>query len=150
YESGGDFGRNQLAWYDRGGKLLGAIGSPSRVLDPAISPDEKSILFRRTLDTTMDLLLRDLSRGTGPRLTTEALINSAPFWSPTGERMVFSSIRSGPANLYQKSTSGTEEDELLVASDHLKQPTQWSRDGRFIVYSEIDPKTRSDIWVLPM
>ena len=28
--------------------------------------------------------------------------------------------------------------------------TQWSRDGRFIVYAEIDPKTKYDIWVLPM
>jgi hypothetical protein len=33
YESGGDFGRNQMVWYDRGGKLLGAVGSPSLVLD---------------------------------------------------------------------------------------------------------------------
>jgi hypothetical protein len=27
---------------------------------------------------------------------------------------------------------------------------QWSRDGRFVVYSENDPKTQWDIWVLPM
>ena len=28
-------------------------------------------------------------------------------------------------------------------------PDQWSRDGRFIVYSENDPKTKQDLWVLP-
>jgi Tol biopolymer transport system component len=39
---------------------------------------------------------------------------------------------------------------VLVASDNPKQPTQWSHDGRFIVYSEFDPKTRRDIWMLPM
>src|SRR5262249_59739421 len=27
---------------------------------------------------------------------------------------------------------------------------QWSRDGRWIVYTELDPKTRYDIWVVPM
>src|SRR6185295_11018903 len=27
---------------------------------------------------------------------------------------------------------------------------QWSRDGRFIVYTEQDPKTRLDLWYLPM
>src|SRR5215469_12490868 len=48
YESGGDFGPNQMVWYDRGGKLLGNVSSPSQVFDPAISPDEKSILFRRS------------------------------------------------------------------------------------------------------
>jgi serine/threonine protein kinase len=150
YESGGDFSRNQLAWYDRGGKLLGTVSSPSLVLDPAISPDEKSILFRRVSDMTQDLWLWDSNRRTEQRLTTDGSINTTPFWSPKGDRMVFASSRAGAANLYQKSTSGTGKDELLVASDNGKQPTQWSHDGRFIVYSEIDPKTRSDIWVLPM
>jgi hypothetical protein len=149
YESGGDFSRNQMVWYDRGGKLLGTVGS-SRVLDPAISPDEKSILFRRYSGTTQDLWLWDLSRRTEQRLTTDAPINTSPFWSPTGDRMVFASSRSGAQNLYQKSTSGTGKDELLVASDNNKHPTQWSHDGRFIVYFETDPKTRRDIWVLPM
>jgi Tol biopolymer transport system component len=149
YESGGEVGRNQMVWYDRAGKLLGSVGSPSPVLDPAISPDEKSILFRRTSDTTMDLWLWDLSRGE-QRLTSGFSLNVTPFWSPKGDRMVFASNRGGIANLFQKSTSGTGKDELLVTSDNPKQPTQWSHDGRFIVYSESDPKTRRDIWVLPM
>jgi eukaryotic-like serine/threonine-protein kinase len=41
-------------------------------------------------------------------------------------------------------------DELLLATPNNKIPTQWSSDGRFIVYYEIDPKTKQDIWVLPM
>ena len=28
-------------------------------------------------------------------------------------------------------------------------PTQWSRDGRFIVYYEINPQNKNDLWVLP-
>jgi Tol biopolymer transport system component len=151
YESGGEVSRYQMAWYDRGGKLLGTVSSPSQVFDPAISPDEKSILFRRFSDTTQDLWLWDLSRGTEQRLTTDASTNySTPFWSPTGDRMVFASSHSSTYDLYQKSTSGTGKEELLVTSDNLKQPTQWSHDGRFIVYREDDPKTRRDIWVLPM
>jgi len=138
-----------MAWYDRGGKLLGTVGSPSFVFDPAISPDEKSILFRRRSDAT-DLWLWDLSRGTDQRLTTDGPSNAAPFWSPKGDRMVFASWRSGTVNLYQKTTSGTGKDELLLASNNAKWPAQWSHDGRFIVYSENDPKTRRDIWVLPM
>jgi serine/threonine protein kinase/Tol biopolymer transport system component len=151
YESGDEVSRNQLAWYDRGGKLLGTVGSPSFVFDPTISPDEKSILFRRRSEMPpQDLWLWDLSRRTEQRLTTGASINTTPFWSPKGDRMVFASNRSGIFDLYQKSTSGTGKEELLVASENLKQPTQWSHDGRFIVYSETDPKTGRDIWVLPM
>ena len=32
---------------------------------------------------------------------------------------------------------------------NLKIPSDWSRDGRFLLYTEVDPKTRSDIWYLP-
>ena len=53
-------------------------------------------------------------------------------------------------NLYQKAASGTGRDEALLVNGNSKQPSQWSRDGRFIVYSELDPKTKLDIWVLPI
>jgi Tol biopolymer transport system component len=38
----------------------------------------------------------------------------------------------------------------LLESSKGKFPTDWSMDGRFIIYYEIDPKTRRDIWVLPV
>src|SRR5262249_4262493 len=28
--------------------------------------------------------------------------------------------------------------------------TDWSRDGRFIIYTQTDPKTKADVWVLPV
>ena len=36
-----------MGWYDRSGKSLGPVGAPGAVLDPALSPDEKLIVFRR-------------------------------------------------------------------------------------------------------
>ena len=55
----------------------------------------------------------------------------------------------GVANLYQKAASGAGEETLLLKSDYPKFPTDWSRDGRFIIYRQTDPKTKSDVWVLP-
>jgi Tol biopolymer transport system component/predicted Ser/Thr protein kinase len=152
YASGGNGTDNQMAWYDLGGKSLGTVGAPGFILDPAISPDEKSVSFRRnSLGGFGDLWLRDLTRQSEQRFTTEtSSFNIAPFWSPKGDRMVFASTRGGTLDLYQKVTNGTGKDELLFANGNNKEPTQWSRDGRFIVYSENDPKTGRDIWVLPM
>jgi serine/threonine protein kinase len=150
YASGGNGADNQMAWYDRGGKSLGSVGLPGVILDPAISPDEKSVLFRRNSHSGSDLWLWDLTRQSEQRFTTDPSYNFAPFWSPQGDRIVFASIRDGFANLYQKATNGTGKDEQLFANSNSKYPTQWSRDGRFIVYSEDDPKTGRDIWVLPM
>jgi Tol biopolymer transport system component len=52
--------------------------------------------------------------------------------------------------LYLKEANGIGHEELLVKSPHGKAVSDWSRDGRFLVYLEIDPKTGMDIWVLPL
>jgi hypothetical protein len=49
-------------------------------------------------------------------------------------------------NLYQKAASGAGEETLLLKSEHLKAPTDWSRDGRFIIFLQLDPKTKYDLW----
>jgi Tol biopolymer transport system component len=98
---------------------------------------------------TPDLWLCDVSGGNPHRFTFDPSFDFNPVWSPNGSRIVWASDRDGVLNLYQKAASGAGEDTLLLKSDHQKFPTDWSRDGRFIIYSQIDPKTKGDIWVLP-
>jgi len=149
YAAGGSAGGlNQLGWFDRAGTSLGPVGMPGNVQYPAISSDEKSVAFSRESSGGTDLWLRDLSRGTETRFTSDAS-NNAPFWSPTGDRIVFASNRTGVYNLYQKAASGSGQDEPLLPNNLTDLPTQWSRDGRFIVYRESDSKTKRDLWVLP-
>jgi len=152
YQSGGATGggSSQIGWYDRSGKLLGPVIAPGAILEPAISPDEKTVVFQRMSGAGFDLWLRDLARGTETRFTSDASRNVTPFWSPKSDRIVFASDRRGVMNLFQKGASGSGQDELLLTTGNTKNTTQWSRDGRFIVYIEVDPKTRFDLWVLPM
>jgi len=94
YQSGGAAGgTNQFGWYDRSGKSLGPVGAPGPVRGPAISPDEKSVVFQRTSGTGTDLWVRDLTRGTDTRFTSNASVNISPVWSPQGDRIVFASNR---------------------------------------------------------
>jgi serine/threonine protein kinase/Tol biopolymer transport system component len=152
YSNGGVGGNTtQIAWFDRNGKLLGPVGAAGAVSYPAISPDEKSVAFSRLNGASIDLWLRDLARDTETRLTSDVSVNGVPFWSPKSDRIVFASNRTGGIfNLFMKAASGSGQDESLLTNDHAKLPSQWSRDGRFIVYYEINPKTKNDIWVLPM
>jgi eukaryotic-like serine/threonine-protein kinase len=139
----------QMGWYDRTGKSLGPVGAPGRVFEPAISPDEKSVVFRVGSATGYDLWVHDLRRGIETRFTSDLSINIAPFWSPQGDRIVFASNRKGGVyNIYQRAVGGSGQDEMLL-SNVRGVPTQWSRDGRFIVYFEVDPKTKYDIGVIP-
>jgi eukaryotic-like serine/threonine-protein kinase len=159
YQSTDAIGSNQILWMDRAGKPLGEVGSPGAVGEPSISPDEKTIAFRKNNATGSDIWLRDLDRGTDRRFTSDTSYNLAPFWSPKGDRIVFSSNQARQSNLdreykefnlYQKAASGSGQHELLLFTRWAKYPSQWSRDGRFVVYSEFDPKTKWDLWVLPV
>ena len=150
YARGGSAGaQNQIGWFDRTGKSLGPVGMPGGVHTPALSPDEKSVAFGRASSGGNDLWIRDLSRGTETRFTSDPSAHSAPSWSPRGDRIVFMSNRTGVYNLYRKATGGSGQDEPLLPNRVANTPNQWSRDGRFIVYHENDPKTKRDLWVLP-
>ena len=51
--------------------------------------------------------------------------------------------------IYRKAANGSGKEELLFAiQDKARLPSDWSRDGRFLIFTEVDPKTRGDIWYL--
>jgi len=39
---------------------------------------------------------------------------------------------------------------LLLESDQLKSPNDWSSDGRFLLFRSNDPQTGFDLWVPPL
>lgn len=94
--------------------------------------------------------LLDFSRGTSTRFTFGSSVATAAVWSPDGSRIIFASSREGNLDLYQKLASGARDEELLLKSSENKLPTSWSHDGRFLLYYAIDPKTKADLWVLPL
>ena len=147
----GDISRtNQIEWFDRSGKSLGAVGAAGLLAAPALSPDEKRVVYYRNSGLARDLWIRDLNRGTEVRFTNNGQTNINPFWSPSSDRIIFTNVSKGPFNLYQKATSGSTPEELLLPNTVSDYPTDWSRDGRFIVYQESDPKNKFDLWVLPV
>jgi eukaryotic-like serine/threonine-protein kinase len=142
----------QLIWVDRQGKPIGSLGMGGSNTGPKLSPDEKRVVLDR-FDNQMDtqnLWLYDVAGGGASRFTFAAAYDIQPLWSPDGSRIVWASIREGIYDLYQKAASGAGQEEPLLKSSNWKFPNDWSRDGRFIVYYQIDPKTKRDLWVLPL
>jgi Tol biopolymer transport system component len=52
-------------------------------------------------------------------------------------------------DLFQRPIIGSAGEELL-ATAQPKQATDWSRDGRFLLYRSNDPQTDWDIWAMPL
>lgn len=141
----------QLVWLDRDGKQVGTATTPGRYERTALSPDEKTVAVE-VIDPqleTPDIWLIETARSVASRFTSAPSAERMPLWSPDGTRIVFSSPRDGnPPSLFEKMSNGGSEQPLFT-SDYLIQPTQWSLDGRFIVYGRRDPETQWDLWVWP-
>lgn len=152
YQKGSGGGLSRLVWFDRNGKELGTVGSPSDYLRPRISPDGRRIAVD-IIDPQSgfyDIWIQDLIRGTSTRFTFEAGNDSAPLWSPDGKQLVFTSVRKTLGDLYQKPASGTGSEELLVSSKEFKVAYSWSADGRYFSFTTNDPKSKFDIWAWPV
>jgi serine/threonine protein kinase/Tol biopolymer transport system component len=152
YRSGSAASNRQLTWLDRSGKSVGAIGASDNagLTDVELSPDGKRVASYRTVNGNVDVWLIDVTRGVPTRFTFDAAYDGVPIWAPDGSRVVFMSNRKGIFDLYWKSSSGGGADELLLESDQPKVPTDWSSDGRFLLFRSNDPRTGYDLWVLPV
>jgi Tol biopolymer transport system component len=142
----------QLTWLDRAGKPLGTVGPPGEYESSRLSPDGKRVAVTRRdpQSQSRDIYVIDLARGAGSRLTFDPGDDQFPIWSPDGSRIVWRANRDGAYQIYQKLASGVGQEELLLKDDVTIGATSWSADGRFLLYTRVDPKTRQDLWVLPL
>jgi dipeptidyl aminopeptidase/acylaminoacyl peptidase len=140
-----------LKWFDRSGKDLGSVGEPGNYNALALSPDGTRVVAGRDISGIRDLWTVDLNRNTTTRLTTDPVVHvyDYPVWSPDGNEVVFASNLFG-FKLERIAGSGAGKQDLLARTDTAMMPLDWSRDGRFLLYAIRHPRTKSDIWVLPM
>jgi len=150
YRAGASDAR-QLRWFDRSGRELAKVGRPGDYWEPSLSPDGTRVAVGVGAWTPVgDVWLLELSRGSFSRLTSDPRDDATPVWSPDGKEIVFASNRNGPFDLYRKDAGGTGSDELVLQSSADKFPIDWSRDGKYLLYYAVDPKTKADLWALPM
>ncbi len=147
----------RLTWYDLAGKVVRTAGEPGDFSDAlvslAISPDGKRLAEGRNngREDSVNIWLLELSRGgTGTRFTFGSPRDTHAVWSPDGSSIIFRSNRRSPYNLYQKAVNGVKGEEVLLESSEDKDPTSWLFDGTLLLYTAVNQRTKSDIWVLPL
>jgi eukaryotic-like serine/threonine-protein kinase len=144
----------QLKWLDGQGRLLGTVAEPGGYKSMALSPDGRRVAVSRTNPENRpnwDVWLLDVERNTSTRLTYEQVRATFPVWSADGSSVIFGSAQGDKVDLYLKLASGAGDERLLLKSTPGdKFATSSSRDGRFLLYTVLNPETKSDIWVLPL
>jgi eukaryotic-like serine/threonine-protein kinase len=142
-------GQRSLAWIDRQGREEPVAGAPLRTYQyPRLSPagDRIALDIR---DQENDAWIWDIRRQIPKRLTFDAGFNRGVVWSPDGKRIAFSAQRAGTENIYWQASDGTGNAERLTEGTRPQMPTAFSRDERFLVFTEPD-SSPFDIHVLDL
>jgi DNA-binding winged helix-turn-helix (wHTH) protein len=71
-----------------------------------------------------------------------------PGWTPIGLEIAFAFSKAGPFNLLMTAPGG--EGTPLLASPGRQFPTSWSADNNLLAFTEFQPMTGADIWVLDL
>jgi serine/threonine-protein kinase len=139
---------SRLVIADRSGTIEPLPAPPQPYNDPAISPDGlRAVVTVRA--GTHGLWIYDFSRGTLTALRTKGSAQD-PFWTPDGKRIVFRQTLAGYRNLYWRPADGSEDEERLTTSENLHTVGSFTPDGKWLAFSETDPATSPDIWLLPL
>jgi len=128
---------SELRWRDRTGKQLGTLGPPGEYYTPRISPNGEQVAFSRRDGGNSDIWVANLTTNSFTRLTFDPAIDENPVWSPDGAAVTFDNDGSGTASLYRKAATGAGGIERLTTPAFDQQPLDWSRDRRFLVYTQI-------------
>jgi Tol biopolymer transport system component len=114
--------------------------------DLVSTPDEISPLRRLKIPTPV----LDLARGIDSRLSSNADGGRNPAWSPDGKWIAYSSVSIGSAGLYPKDAANDAPERRILQTRTLNYLDDWSRDGRFLIYTGVSLKTGfRSLWAIP-
>jgi eukaryotic-like serine/threonine-protein kinase len=118
-----------------------------------LSPDGRHVAFgvEDQRVGTPDVWVHDVARNVAKRFTFDPSTDRDPIWSPDGNRLAVRSNRHGRFNVYVRALDGVSEEQLLYESTENANVHDWSRDGRFVLFTRVNAQGRTDrdIWVMP-
>jgi len=122
---------SEFVWFDLASGATESLGVEGTLWNPRLSHDGHQLAFdRTTLQTSGDVWVRDLARGSEVRLTTATSDDSDPVWAPGDDRVYFHMT----PDLYFAKPSGVGAVERLLESAETKFPVDVSADGRTLLW----------------
>jgi len=137
YQGYGEGQTARLVWSDRNGNKTAVLDERLPYRDLRLSPDglRAAVSLANPRDNMSDVWIVSTVRGLRTRFTFDATDEFSPVWSHDGADIAFSSRRKGHLDLYRKTASGADREDVLLNDAVEKTPTSWSPDGKFVLYS---------------
>jgi Tol biopolymer transport system component len=96
-----------------------------------------------------DLWLVDQAGNAVP-FTSGPAHKGSPVWSPDGSRIAYFSNAQGNYDIVVSPSNSGSRVETLFKSAEAKYPTDWSHDGKFLLFGLLSESTKSDVWAMSM
>jgi eukaryotic-like serine/threonine-protein kinase len=136
-----------LTWLNRKGAKISSVGQPLEgFFYPALSPDGLRAAVETNEDSNLDIWVYDLQRGARTRITSHNATDMIPIWSPDSQRIIFSSHRRGNVDVFLAPADGSASEQAIVSTPNNERVSDWSSDGRRILYSLETADHGFDIW----
>jgi Tol biopolymer transport system component/DNA-binding winged helix-turn-helix (wHTH) protein len=114
-----------LARLDTGEKRIVSSPEPGSLgdIDPRFSRDGQSVAFVRAVnEVTKDVYRASLDGGEPTRLSFDNRKINGLAWSPGGERLLFTSTRSGMYGLWSADPDGNDLRQIVLGNEDVHQP----------------------------
>lgn len=151
YVPGGGVARSgtSFEWVSRTGEPKAVANSENWVM-LRLSPDGNRMAVVIATGASPDIWIHDAARELTSRLTTAPDLGFVtPVWTPNGQRIVFSSLKT--RNLFWQRTDGTGVVDRLTNAPTTQTPASWHPNGRLLAYEQMNPGgTLGDIMILPI
>jgi Tol biopolymer transport system component len=141
----------QMIWMDRNGRQISPAGEPGIWGAPRISPDGTRAVVAKAPDEKSPAHLWLLTvEGGAEQISEGAEHEGAPVWSPDGGRIAYFAMQDSVFELFTRAPAPGSRVEPLLKTGFNKYPTDWSHDGRYVLFNVGDQNspTRTDIWAV--
>lgn len=142
-------GERKLTWFDRQGKALDTAWTAASFNELSLSPDGSRVaVVRLDAGSLPATWVYEFARGTRTRPVLRGS-SVKPIWAPDGSLAYSTAAADHNFALFEIPAAGGEA-KTLSKSENAQYAWDWSRDGHWLLYSVVDPKTKEDLWVLPI
>ena len=145
-----EFGQPQtrLVLHDIRGRELRVLTDEGSFAEPRFSPDGRRIAAERweREGENIDIWIYGIAQPSEMRLTSEPVPDMSPVWSPTGDRIAYSSKRGSVYDVYLKTVDAAEEAQPLYTGPGNKFVDHWSPDNRHLTSSIFN----DGLWLLSL
>jgi len=159
-EGAGSAIKRAMFWMDATGATTPLQTEETDWSWPRFSPDGERIAFSISDGSQSDVYVYEWATTHRREKKTKFTFNPAkdddPVWTPKkfpgAQRIVFASDRGtkGVSNLYWQRLDGSGEPQRLTVSSNNQLPQSFDPSGKYLAYSETNPKTSSDLMILPI